>query len=69
MLNLKVQGIHCASCVGAIKQALMRIAPEALVKVDINKGEVLLDGITNRDQAITAIEDAGYDVIGDVARE
>jgi copper chaperone len=67
MLNLKVQGITCGGCASSIKKALAVAAPGSEVAVDINAGEVKVSGQADRVKVVTAIEDAGFDVVGDAA--
>lgn len=67
MLNLKVDGIHCGGCATSIKKALAGAAPGADVTVDIEGGKVKVTGAADRGKVVAAIEDAGYDVVGDAA--
>jgi copper chaperone len=67
VLNLKVEGINCGGCVSSIKKALAVAAPGAEVAVDIPTGAVKVTGNADRGKVVAAIEDAGYDVVGDVA--
>lgn len=67
MLNLKVEGINCGGCVSSIKKALAVAAPGAEVAVDIPTGAVKGTGSADRGKVVAAIEDAGYDVVGDAA--
>lgn len=67
MLNLKVDGINCGGCVSSIKKAVAVAAPGAEVTVDIPSGAVKVSGTVDRAKVIAAIEESGYDVIGDAA--
>jgi copper chaperone len=67
MLNLKVEGITCGGCANSIKKALAVAAPGAEVAVDIEKGAVKVGDPADRAKVVAAIEDAGYDVVGDAA--
>ncbi|WP_374367787.1 heavy-metal-associated domain-containing protein [Dongia sp.] len=67
MLNLKVDGITCGGCASSIKKALAAAAPGSEVEVDITAGKVKVSGATDRARVVTAIEDAGFDVVGDAA--
>lgn len=67
MLNLKVEGIHCGGCASSIKKALAEVAPGAEVAVDVTAGAVKVTGAADRSKVVAAIEDAGYDVVGDAA--
>lgn len=67
MLKLKVAGMTCGGCVKSVERAVTAAAPGAKVSVDLASGEVAIDGAANRQAVITAIEDAGYDVVGEAA--
>lgn len=67
MLNLKVAGISCGGCVASIKKALAVVAPGAEVSVDIPSGAVKVTGAADRGKVVAAIENSGFDVIGDAA--
>ena len=67
MLKLKVAGMTCGGCVNSVKSAVAAAAPGATVSVDLKSGEVAIDTAAPRQAIVTAIEDAGYDVIGDAA--
>lgn len=60
MLRLKVDGMSCGHCVGAVTRAVQTVDPEAEVKVDLAAGTV--DARTAADPtAISgAITAAGY---------
>jgi len=67
MLKLKVAGMTCGGCVNSVKTAVAAAAPGAKVSVDLKSGEVAIDAAAPRQAIVTAIEDAGYDVVGDAA--
>jgi copper chaperone len=67
VLNLKVEGITCGGCASSIKKTLAVAAPGAEVAVDIAGGAVKVMGNADRSRVVAAIEDAGYDVVGDAA--
>ena len=67
MLKLKVAGMTCGGCVGSVTRAVTTAAPGAKVSVDLGKGEVSIDGPAPKQAIVTAIEDAGYDVVGEAA--
>jgi copper chaperone len=67
MLKLKVEGITCGGCASSIKKALAVVTPGSEVEVDITAGEVKVSGAADRAKVVTAIEDAGFDVVGDAA--
>lgn len=67
MLHLKVAGITCGGCANSIRKALAAAVPGSNVAVDIDSGEVTVDGGVDRAQVVDAIEGAGFDVLGDAA--
>jgi copper chaperone len=67
VLNLKVEGITCGGCAASIRRALAVAAPGADVTVDIPHGAVKIIGNADRSKVVAAIEQSGFDVIGDVA--
>jgi copper chaperone len=67
MLKLKVAGMSCGGCVSSVTQAVSVAAPGAKVSVDLKSGEVAIDGAVSKQAIVAAIEDAGYDVVGEAA--
>jgi copper chaperone len=67
MLKLKVAGMTCGGCVQSVERAVASAAPGARVSVDLKAGEVAVDGVASRQAVVAAIEDAGYDVVGEAA--
>jgi len=67
MLKLKVAGMTCGGCVKSVERAVAAAAPGAKVSVDLKSGEVAIDGAAPKQAIVTAIEDAGYDVVGEAA--
>jgi copper chaperone len=67
MLKLKVAGMSCSGCVSSVTRAVSAAAPGAKVSVDLKSGEVAVDGAASKQAVVSAIEDAGYDVVGDAA--
>ena len=47
--------------------AVSAAAPGAKVSVDLKSGEVAVDGTVSKQAIVSAIEDAGYDVVGEAA--
>ena len=66
-MKLKVSGMTCGGCVKSVERAVTAAAPGAKVSVDLKSGEVAIDGAATKQAVITAIEDAGYDVVGEAA--
>ena len=67
MLKLKVAGMSCGGCVSSVTRAVSAAAPGAKVSVDLKSGEVSVDGTVSKQAIVSAIEDAGYDVVGEAA--
>ena len=67
MLKLKVAGMTCGGCASSVTRAVTAAAPGAKVSVDLKSGEVTIDGTAAKQAIVTAIEDAGYDVVGEAA--
>ena len=67
MLKLKVAGMTCGGCANSVQRAVVAAAPGAKVSVDLKSGEVAIDGTAAKQAIVTAIEDAGYDVVGEAA--
>jgi copper chaperone len=67
MLKLKVAGMSCSGCVSSVTRAVTAAAPGVKVSVDLNSGEVAIDGAASKQAIVSAIEDAGYDVVGEAA--
>lgn len=65
--TLKVNGMTCMGCVDSVKRVVSPIAGVNAVDVSLEKGEVTVQYDPARkplDQVKSAIEDAGYDVVG-----
>ncbi len=67
MMKLKVAGMTCGGCVKSVERAVTAAAPGARVTVDLESGEVAIDGAAAKQAVVSAIEDAGYDVVGEAA--
>lgn len=67
MMKLKVAGMTCGGCAKSVERAVVAAAPGAKVSVDLKSGEVAIDGAAAKQAVVTAIEDAGYDVVGEAA--
>ncbi len=64
MLELKVNGMNCGHCVRTIKAAVERVAPGAIVNIDLKKGKVTItrDQTLDSEKLAQAISDEGYQV-------
>lgn len=66
-MKLKVSGMTCGGCVKSVERAVAAAAPGAKVSVDLRSGEVTIDGAAAKQTVVSAIEGAGFDVVGDAA--
>lgn len=62
MLKLKVSGMTCAKCVSAVTRAVGRIPSVERVSVDLEHGEVIVDGRPDERAVREAIVEEGYGV-------
>jgi copper chaperone len=60
MVKLKVTGMSCNHCVGAVTKALKAVSGAEDVRVDLQKGEAMVDGTAKADALIKAVVDEGY---------
>lgn len=56
----EVEGISCGKCSEKIQQAVVAVDPTAQVEVDVDAGRVRVEGVLAKEQALKAIEGAGY---------
>jgi copper chaperone len=66
-MKLKVSGMTCSGCAKSVERAVSAAAPGAKVSVDLKSGEVAIDGAAAKQAVVSAIEEAGYDVVGEAA--
>lgn len=64
MYELKVDGMTCGGCAASVTRALQRLDSSAQVAIDLPTKSVKVETTAQLDQVKTAIEDAGYDVLG-----
>lgn len=62
-MRLVVEGMTCSHCVRTISRALTQLDPAATVVVDLDAGEVAIDGKVELAAAIDAVTRAGYPVV------
>jgi copper chaperone len=67
MMKLKVSGMTCGGCAKSVERAVAAVAPGATISVDLKSGEVAVDGAAAKQAVVSAIEEAGYDVVGAAA--
>ncbi len=63
-MRFKVEGMTCGHCVGAVKGAILRTIPGAVVDIDLSEGLVAVGktGAAGPEQVKAAIKHAGYTV-------
>ena len=62
MLLLKVSGMTCGHCVSAVTKAVRAVPAVADVAVDLERGEVRVQGSPDERLVRAAIADEGYEV-------
>lgn len=62
----KVDGMTCGGCARSVTNAIVKIAPDAKVDVDLAGGTVTVDGPAAADAVGKAVEAAGFDFRGPV---
>ncbi len=64
-MTLKIEGMGCAKCSDKVTKALGSVdgISDVSVSLDDNAASFELAAPATRDQAVEAIEDAGYDVV------
>jgi copper chaperone len=60
MIELDVTGMSCGGCAASVTKAIQRIDGGAKVEVDLPTGRVRIAGQVTTEQAVSAIEDAGF---------
>lgn len=63
MLRFQVEGMSCGHCVSAITKAVQTVDARAQVQVDLAGKSVTVEGSDLKDAIVTAIADAGYEVL------
>ena len=61
-VTLKVGGMACSGCAGAVEAAVKKVAPDAGVSVDLAAGTVSITNAPARALVEAAIIKAGYEV-------
>lgn len=57
---LNVTKMNCNHCVRSVTQAVRSVAPDAKVDVDLSQQSVRIEGTSDADAIVRAIEDEGY---------
>ena len=61
MTKLKVTGMSCEHCVGAVRTALAGVeGVESVVEVSLDRGEAIVEGEPEIAALLAAIEEEGY---------
>lgn len=62
-IELKIDGMHCAGCVNAVRRVLEAAPAVTAVSVDLDAGRARVETAGELDLAglISAVEDAGYE--------
>jgi len=61
MIKLKVDGMSCDHCVRAVTNALAGVeGVEAVVEVNLDRGEAIVDGEPEISDLVAAIAEEGY---------
>ncbi|MBQ7317901.1 MAG: heavy-metal-associated domain-containing protein [Phascolarctobacterium sp.] len=62
--QIRIDGMHCMHCVGAVKTALEKLAGVTKVEVSLDEARALVEAEAISDEALReAIEDIGFDVV------
>lgn len=61
MIVLDVAGMTCQGCEKAVQRAIVSQDPAAVVRIDRGAGRVSADTVLSVEQAVAAVEAAGYD--------
>lgn len=64
MYELRVDGMTCTGCANSVKKAVQRVDGSAEVEVDLISKTVSVTSSATLDAVKSAIDDAGYTVIG-----
>ncbi|MDE2089493.1 MAG: heavy-metal-associated domain-containing protein [Gammaproteobacteria bacterium] len=59
-ITLKIEGMTCDHCVRAVTRALKSVPGVKDAKVSLERGEAVVEGQSERDALIQAVEGEGY---------
>jgi copper chaperone len=62
--SYRVGGMNCGGCVAAVTRAIQQLDPTAKVTIDLESGNVRIDGRLARDAVQCAVEEAGFSFEG-----
>lgn len=60
-LVLKISGMTCGGCAGAVGRALSQVPGVTEAQVDLAQGRATVKGTARAEDLIRAVEDAGFD--------
>ncbi|HFD92798.1 MAG TPA: heavy-metal-associated domain-containing protein [Gammaproteobacteria bacterium] len=61
MTRIKIEGMTCGHCTGAVEKALARVpGVAAVLSVSLEDGEAQIEGEAAPEQLIAAIEEEGF---------
>ena len=61
-MTMRIDGMSCAHCVKAVRDALTDLPGVQVERVDVGSATVRIDpAVTRRDQVAEAVRDAGYE--------
>jgi copper chaperone len=63
MYQLRVEGMSCGHCVGAVTKAVKGVDAAASVEIDLASKTVKIESSSALEPIKAAIEDAGYDIV------
>lgn len=61
--KINIEGMSCGHCVAHVKEALEELKGTSSVEVSLEEKNATLETILDNDTLISAIDEAGYDVI------
>ena len=60
--TFQVQGMTCGHCERAVVHAVREVDADAIIKVDLPTGQVVVESEKSRDAVANAIQEEGYTV-------
>lgn len=62
MTKLKIEGMSCGHCVGAVRKALSAVpGVRQVTEVNLDSGEAVVEGEADLQALIAAVQDEGYE--------
>ena len=61
--QFNVQGMTCSHCEMAVRNAILRLEPQAWVHIDLSSGKVEVKSTLKRDVLAQVIAQEGYQVV------